>query len=295
MMLYRRTDANVSRQLCKYMIQQIMWLHVLNMHMHVSVCVCVCVCVCVYVCVSERKAACVSPGGGSWAERWSSAHGSVPTGSWGSSGGRPDTPPAAGAAVPAQTGPPSPRSASPVPARASTASHQSSAGRGRMFPSLPLHWSTTGRKKQPHTEWEIEKKTKNVSCSHKHRQSGARGEEGASTASTQPRTSSVSQGQVVRSRLRELRRVTQKRSIPLPSSGCTRKGGQRKWESICCLSGRAVDQSLLCSCTVAPPACVQHIGFLSNPCTGRLQCCRCWWWKPNMVCTCSMMYIYDTT
>lgn len=59
MMLYRTTDANVSRQLCKYMIQQILLVHVLNMHMHVSVC----------VCVSERKAACVSPGGGSWAER----------------------------------------------------------------------------------------------------------------------------------------------------------------------------------------------------------------------------------
>lgn len=129
-------------------------MHVMNMHMHWhSKCVCVCV---------QSSGL---PGVGSWAKRWSSAHGSVPTGSWGSSGGRPGTPPAAGAAVPAQTGPPSPRSASPVPARASTASHQSSTGWGQTFLSSPLHWSTTGREKTAtHRVRDLKEKKKNAAA-----------------------------------------------------------------------------------------------------------------------------------
>lgn len=114
-----------------------------------------------------------SPDVDSWAERWSSAHGSVPAGSWESSGGRPGTPPAAGAAVPAQTGPPSPRSASPVPARASNSSHQSSTGRGQMSSTChSIEALQVGEKPSP-----TQKNLKGTKCScwDKHRQRGAKG------------------------------------------------------------------------------------------------------------------------
>lgn len=64
----------------------------------------------------------------------------------------------------------------------------------------------------------------------------------------------ASQGQVARSRLRQRRRLARRPDpFPLlapplsPLAGCTRKGGQRKWESIHSVSGSADGQSLLCS------------------------------------------------
>lgn len=97
----------------------------------------------------------------------------------------------------------------------------------------------------------------------------------------------ASQGQVARSRLRQRRRVARRRDPfplltpppppptappPSPLAGCTRKGGQRKWESIHSVSGRADGQSLLCSalqrwllrCVVLSSA-----GLLSGPGGGR--------------------------
>lgn len=67
---------------------------------------------------------------------------------------------------------------------------------------------------------------------------------------------SSSQGQVRRSRVRQCRRLAQEKD-PFPSllSACTRKRGQRKSESVCCLSGTAVSQSLFSARTEAPPEC----------------------------------------
>lgn len=123
--------------------------------------------------------------------------------------------------------------------------------------SPPLLWSTTGRKKQ--SERFVLNVAAHINTDREKAQGGV-----SSTASSQSRRNSVSQGQVVRSRLKELRQLTEKYTFPSLLPGCTRKGGQRKSGSICCLSDRAMDQSLLCSCIVALPACVSHLVSLQS-------------------------------
>lgn len=81
----------------------------------------------------------------------------------------------------------------------------------------------------------------------------------SSTASAQCRLSTGSQGQVVRSRL-EGAPATHIETIHSPPSSQAAPGKEDGGSqgSVCCVSGRAVVQSLLCSCTVGLPACVTN-------------------------------------
>lgn len=191
----------------------------------------VCACMSVRACTREKHTGVSgSPDAGSWARKWSSAHGSVPAGSWGSSGGRPGTPPAAGAAVPAQTGPPSPRSASPVPAGANYASHQSSACRGQMPLSSCRHYTQAPQvERHSPTQWVRDFKDKDdepaLIETHTHTQAEVpeEGGERQKLPLSLVRRGTASQGQVARSRLRQRRRLAQTRSTPLPSLAAPEK------------------------------------------------------------------------
>lgn len=193
-----------------------------SMRMHVGTC----------VNARETHRASGSPDAGSWARKWSSAHGSVPAGSWGSSGGRPGTPPAAGAAVPAQTGPPSPRSASPVPAGANYASHQSSACWGQMLLSSCRHCTQAPQvERHSLTQWVRDFKDKDDepaliekhTCTHTQAEVPEEGGERQKLPLSLVQHGTASQGQVVRSRLRQRRQLAQTRSIPLPSLAAPEK------------------------------------------------------------------------
>lgn len=124
----------------------------------------------------------------------------------------------------------------------------------------------------------------------------------------------ASQGQVARGRLRQRRRLARRPDpfphssplllLPLPSPtlpGCSRKGGQRKWESIQSVSGRTEGQSHLCSLISGTGSsaelCSAQLSTHSSPGGGGENC------KAgsdnskstNVCCPCLCVYIYKFT